>query len=106
MISRGVKEFISGVDGVLEANSFETMCLYEKEKAKGYSWESSGSGFGVSTRKTFLSLTKIKVRGKEILVINPTSMRVDWREIEWWLSDNLPVASLNRSDAMNFHNLF
>ncbi|QNG62650.1 hypothetical protein B1VFA_049 [Rhizobium phage B1VFA] len=110
-----VKTYLEGVVGVVEANSFETMCLWERWKANGKSWVSTGHGYGPTVGRladmpVCISILTATVEGQKILFIDPMSQVVDHRMIEAWLKENVPSALrkdgyLNKTDAMNFSNV-
>jgi hypothetical protein len=109
-----VKSYLEGVTGIVEANSFETMCLWQRWKDNGKSWVSTGHGYGpkVGTygdMPVCISLLTAMVEGQKILFVDPTSQVTDHRLIEAWLKANVPSALrkdgyLNKTDAMNFAN--
>jgi hypothetical protein len=102
------------ISGIVEANSFETMCLWQRWKDNGKSWVSTGHGYGpkVGTygdMPVCISLLTAMVEGQKILFVDPTSQVTDHRLIEAWLKANVPSALrkdgyLNKTDAMNFAN--
>jgi hypothetical protein len=114
-VSAEVAKFLEGVTGVVEANSFETMCLWEGNRKVGRSWVEISHGYGATVatlhdRPVVLSLRSAIVEGQKILFIDATSELVDWTLISAWLEKNLPRSAydgdrINRSDAMNFHNV-
>lgn len=118
MSDRELTAFLSGVVGVVEANSFEQGCLWERytgeHKAK---WIARNDGLleGIGTLDGMpicLSLRTADVNGNKLLFIDATSQVVDHRQIGEWLSNNLPPSCrwpdgrINKVDAMNFHNVF
>ena len=112
-----VKAYLDGVIGVVEANSFESMCLWVQAKESTRSWISSGHGFGpivglINNRPVCLSILTATVDGHKIAFIDATSEAVDWKLIDAWLQKNLPQSAkhgdgrVNKTDAMNFGNVF
>lgn len=105
-ISDEVKEFISGTVGVVEANSYETMTLWDKwTNVYGKSWVSHGMGYGVTIgtldgRPVCISILHALVEGHKILFIDPTSVVVDHDMIKDWIDINLP--GLRMTNSMNF----
>lgn len=111
------EEYLEGITGVVEANSFENLCLWEKHQDKK-TWLSSGTGFGATVghldgRPVCVSFFKATINGHKILFIDPTSEVVDHKMIQEWLVKNLPRTAfrgesdlINKTDAMNFHNVF
>ena len=117
MITDEMTNFLHGVVGVVEANSFESLCLWEEAEEQGRSWISNNSGFGqtvgqIAGMPVCLSLLTAEVEGHKILFIDPTSQVVDHRMIEEWLAKTLPKSAfrddgfVNKTNAMNFHNVF
>lgn len=109
------KEFLQGVIGVVEATSFEYHQLWKDWEDKS-TWKSNNSGYGqvigyLDSRPVFLSLRTAIIVGQKVLFIEPTSEVVDWKLIDTWLLVNLPETAMidkriNRTDAMNFTNVF
>ncbi|OWZ90387.1 hypothetical protein B9J07_27765 [Sinorhizobium sp. LM21] len=110
-----VKTYLEGVTGIVEANSFETMCLWRTWTDNKKSWVSTGHGYGptvgtLAGMPVCISILTATVEGEKILFIDPTSQVVDHRLIEIWLKLNVPSALrkdgyLNKTDAMNFSNV-
>tara|TARA_R110000851_G_scaffold4966_1_gene20782 strand:+ start:315 stop:653 length:339 start_codon:yes stop_codon:yes gene_type:complete len=106
--SNEVVEYMQGAVSVVEANTFEVMCLWRENKDN---WVSVSSGYGICVggdssieRQTAISLSSALIGGKKVLFIYPTSVLVDWDLIDSWLSNNLPASVLIKTDAGNFHN--
>jgi hypothetical protein len=110
-----LKEFMSGVIGVVEANRFEYMCLWQARGEK--TWVSRLSGFAptighIGDAPICLSLFTAIVDGHNLLFAEAVSQVVDYRVVDAWLETNLPASArladgrLNRTDASNFHNIF
>lgn len=111
-------DFLNGVVGVVEANSYESMCLWrEYHQERKLRWEQGLGGYlptvgKIDGRPVCLSLFVNTIKGHKILFIEPTSQVVDWEMIDVWLKANLlPTAFrsngyVNKQNAMNFHNLF
>jgi hypothetical protein len=106
-------KFFDGVTAVVEANSFEYSCLWEKYNTEG--WDENYSGRGITVgyldeNPIFIGLRKAKIRGADILFVDATSRVVDWEIIRAWLEHNLPTDCLKENgclkytDANNFHN--
>ena len=117
-IDSEMKEFLQDVAGVVEATSYERMCLWKEcTKESGYSWVSDNTGFAIAIgfftdkRPVVLEMCKILVKNKSILFINPTSVAIDHDMIKLWLNMNLPITArysdgvIKFTDPMNFHNL-
>ncbi len=109
------KEFLQGVIGFVEATSFEYHQLWKEWEDKS-TWKQNLSGYGqvvghLDSRPVFISLITAVIEGHKVLFIDPTSEVVDWKLIETWLLVNLPETAMvnkrvNRTDAMNFTNIF
>lgn len=121
MPDKQMTEFLHGVVGVVEANSYETMCLW-KEYAEELKkpWKQRCDGLGEIVGKladmpVFLSLLTAEIEGHKILFIDATSQVIDHRLIDQWLANTLPTSAfrggdprngVNKTDAMNFSNVF
>lgn len=117
---REMTEFLAGVVGVVEANSYEKLCLWEENhRRRAMPWVQRMDGLmvvvgNIDDRPVCITLTTADVGGHKILFIDPTSQVVDHAMIEKWLLDTLPASArqpnnanyLNKADAMNFHNVF
>lgn len=114
-----VKAMLVGVVGVVEATSYEEMCLWhEYTKERAQSWEDARRGWlleigRVQGLPVMLSVKVNTINGHRILFIEATSRMVDHNMVEQWLKDNLPDTAMrpgseyvNKVDAMNFHNVF
>ena len=112
-----VKAYLDGVIGVVEANSFESMCLWMQAKDSARSWISTGHGYGpmigrINNLPVCLSILTANVDGHKIVFIDATSEVSDWKLIDAWLQKNLPQSAMhedgrvNKTDAMNFSNVF
>jgi hypothetical protein len=114
-----MKEFLKDVVGVVEATSYEKLCLWSEwttEKKK--SWIQGSSGYlptigKLDGRPIVLSLLIHIVDGYPILFMEPTSQVIDHKMVEDWLKLHLPKTAfqsngeyVNKVDAMNFHNVF
>lgn len=116
MTDAQMTEFLDGVVGAVEANSFETLSLWrECHQELKMPWVDRGSGLmeivgTVGDRPVCISLLTSVVDGQKILFYDPTSQVVDHAMIDEWLVKNLPRTAFygerpNRTDAMNFHNV-
>jgi hypothetical protein len=123
MSDNEMKEFLKDVVGCVSATHFEqhSIWLHNKElQETPYEWIEKTMGLFVEVGKfggkpVCLSLSTAVVRGQKILFYDATSLVVHWDMIEKWLKENLPVTAfedndprrcLNKTDAMNFHNIF
>lgn len=112
-MSDEMKAFLEGVVGVVEANSYESMCLWQEHtKRHGKeSWVSNLSGFleivgHLNDKPVCISLFTTVVNGQKLLFWHATSTVVDHDIIRKWFEKNLtPEAYGNTTDAMNFHNV-
>ena len=109
-----LEELYKDVYGIVEANSFETLTLWQHwHKEKGYSWIQNNSGWlecvgKLSEKEIWISPLAHIVNGRKILFIEATSSVVDWDIIEDYLKKSVPSAIkacgyLNKYNAMNFH---
>jgi len=118
-----IKKFLDGVMGVVDANSYESLCLWRENEHAGYNqreWKQGGGGplvtIGrIDDRPICISLLVNEIGGHKILFIDATSALVDHDMIDAWLQKNMPVTAfrdndprepLNRTNAMNFCNIF
>jgi hypothetical protein len=113
-----IVDYLRGVVGVVEANGYETLCLWqENHEQRGMRWNEARSGYGetvgmLAGMPVCLSLLVHEIDGHRLLFIDPTSQVVDHRAIEAWLREHLPASAhreyggINKVDAMNFHNVF
>ncbi len=107
-------EYLEGVDYLVEANSFERMCLYERHSDN---WEDRplggpmiivGSIDGHDCNDVCIALLKQQVNGKMICFWEATSVVVHHDMIKEWFKDNAPWLfpdgePSKSTDAMNFH---
>jgi len=110
-------KFLEGIIGLVEATSYETMCLCKEHENE---WQQGGSGYGITVGKikkhpVCISLLVNTVGGHRILFWEATSRIVDHKLIEAWFIKHLPVTAfrdndprkyLNKHNAMNFSNIF
>lgn len=113
-----IEEFLRGVVGSVEATNAEYHNLWEYWHSKrGKQWDQINSGLlpivgRLAGMPICISLMKATVDGNLLLFWHATSQIVDHRAIEAWLEASLPDSArwpdgrLNRTDAMNFHNIF
>lgn len=120
MIDPGeMTKFLSGVVGVVEANSYEKHMLWNENRQRESPrvWEENLSGFietigHINKVPVCISLNTAEVAYQKILFVDPTSQVVDHRMVDKWLKDNLPKSAfrsngyVNKTNAMNFHTLF
>ncbi|MFG6083750.1 hypothetical protein ACEUZ9_005475 [Paracoccus litorisediminis] len=115
--SEEVKTYLEGVTGVVEANSFESLYLWEEnQRLTRREWVSTRHGFGpcigqIDGRPIAISLMTATIDGQKILFLDATSVLIDWHLIDAWLEKNLPQSArledrINRTDALNFQNIF
>lgn len=119
MRDREITDFLAGVVGVVEANSYEHHMLWSEneQREKPLPWKQNNCGLGetvghIGKMPVFVSLFTAEVDGHKLLFIFPTSQVIDHRMIEKWLKRTLPRTAfceggyVNKTDAMNFHNVF
>lgn len=112
-------KFLDGVIGVVDANSYEQLSLWQENRLreKPQKWEEFNSGLAEHVgdfggMPTVITLFKARVGGHLIVFIDATSRVVDDSLIEAWLERTLPKTAfndrgvVNRVNAMNFHNVF
>ena len=99
---------LENVKYAVEANSFESMCLWQdwQDKVK---WESKLAGSGVTVEgcvDSFVSLLITKINGVDVLFYEATSVLVDHTAVERWIMINCPLLTTHRmTNSMNFHNI-
>lgn len=114
-----MKEFLKDVVGVVEATSYESMCLWrEYHQTQKKTWIQGRGGYlptigQLDGRPVVLSLLVNTVDSRPILFLEVTSQVVDHKMVEEWLKLHLPASALkdggkyiNKVNAMNFHNVF
>lgn len=115
--SYDIMEMLRGVVGVVEANSYEHLCLWREEQERRVPWKEGLAGRLVVVGRfnrmpVCLSIRVDEVGGHRLAFIDATSAVVDWRKIDAWLKANMPKTAfrsdghINKVDAMNFHNVF
>jgi hypothetical protein len=113
-----LSDFLSGVVGVVEANSYESLCLWRDfHKEQKMTWVQGLGGYVptigmIDGRPVCLSLFVNTIGGHKILFIEGVSQVVDHVMIDAWLKANLPATALrdggeylNKANAMNFHSI-
>lgn len=115
-VSDEIRAYLNGVVGIVEANSFEKMCLWREWNDMGKSWVPTVHGYlatvgNVGDMPVCISILTETVEGQKILFWDATSRVVDHQMIEEWLKTIVTSALkedgyLNKTDAMNFHNVF
>lgn len=118
-VSSDMEEFLKEVVGVVEATSYEGMCLWrEYHQQRKVSWEQGRGGYmptigEVAGKPVVLSLLINRIGSRPILFMEVTSVVVDHSMVEEWLKLHLPPTAfksggkyINKVDAMNFHNIF
>lgn len=112
-----IRDFLTGVVGVVEATNAEKQALWERYTGKyGVDWKSRLDGLGetigyLAEMPVFISLQTAEVGGFKLLFFHATSQVVDHRLIEEWLRANVPGTAwkdgrVNKTDADNFINVF
>lgn len=117
MADAQMAEFLNGVIGVVDANSYERLCLWQEWQKPGKSWKENTSGFletvgHLDGRPVCVSMFTATVDGHRLLFLDATSQVVDHKMIDEWLQRTMPQSAfrdngyVNRVDAMNFTNIF
>ena len=96
--SPDIQKYIAGVIGVVEANSFETLCLWKEHPNADARWKQAPWGplveIGqVDGRPIWVSLLVHTIDGDRVLFIDATSQIVDHKLIDEWLHANLPASA-------------
>lgn len=104
--------FLKDVVFVVDANSFEQHCLWEKYSSR-LDWKSNSGGFGaqigtVDGRPVNLSLFTAQLNGQKVLFVDAVSQLVDYKMVDDWLEANCAPTYDNghrvaRTNGMNFH---
>lgn len=113
------KKFLDGVMGLVEANSYENMCIYgDVMKHKSYNWTSISEGWfeqvgTLADMPVTVSIFSALINGHKILFWESPSQVVDHRMIEAWFKKHLPATAyrdggeyLNQENSMNAFNVF
>lgn len=119
--SKDMMEWLADITGVVEANSYEKMCLWQEyHQERKEPWVDDMSGYAptighLGRMPVCLSMFRGTVKGKKILFIDAVSQVVDHRIVDEWLEMALPDGAkrtngsntyVNKVNAMNFHNVF
>lgn len=114
-------DLMCGVIGIVEATRFEEHCLWRDSDTRSATshgeWVESGWGLlqtvgWLDSRPICISLGTATVGGHKVLFWHATSQVVDYVLIDRWFEEMLPQSARrpdglpNRTDAMNFHNVF
>ena len=118
-------KFLDGIVGIVEANSFESSCLWKTyHREMGKPWKSGGGGpmiqvgtitSGDEELPVCAALLVNEVDGHRILFVDVTSRGIDHELVRKWLKENVPVTAfedndprkrLRLEDANNFHAVF
>ena len=95
---------IKNTKHIVEANSFESTCLWEKYNKK-HAWKSINFGkvvtLGEGTRKTTVSIFWTMINCEWVIFYEATSQLVDHVLIDKYFEENYLVVSKN--NAQNFH---
>lgn len=124
MVDEETTNYLDGVVGVVEANSFEHHALWrfnnERLDGRKMPWVETGNGYGptvgeIDGRPVCISALTATVDGHKLLFYYAMSTAVDHDQVRTWLEKNLPTTAfeggdprkrLNHTDAMNFYNVF
>lgn len=112
-------EIFKDVIGIVEANSFEHMCLFEERKDLNWIENGQGLSFSVGSigkRPVCITVFVETINDKRVVFWDATSQVVDYTMIHKWFERHLPISAfkkahddiprVNSVDAMNFHNIF
>lgn len=105
-----VQRYLEGAVSVVDANSFETLALWQRwHKEMGKQWDETRSGYLVTVgmynkRPVCICIDSAIVDGHKIIFIDACSQLVDHKLVDKWVKLNLP--NVTRTNAMNFHNAF
>jgi hypothetical protein len=116
-IDNELSRFLDGVTGVVEANSYEVLCLWKEARDRKETWIDCPAGFHetighLAGMPVCVTLRTATVKDRKLLFIDGASQVVDHRMIDKWLNNVCPQSArsskqhVNRIDAMNFHNVF
>jgi hypothetical protein len=113
-----ITDYLSGVVGVVEATDNERHMLWDaNQRYRKMTWEQARHGYGpvvgrLDDMPIAISILTANVDGHKLLFVHPTSVVVDHRQIDKWLTETLPQSAfredgyINRVDAGNFINVF
>ncbi len=107
---------LDAVEFIVEANSFEHMCLWKKwHQEGGIDWKDSNSGTGrtigyLDGRPVFLSLRCADINGLRVLFWFCTSQVADYRLIGEWFKEKCNPTYDNKTrrakcNCQNFHDV-
>lgn len=103
------QKILMQVDGIVEANTFEHLCLWEKFN-KEVTWREARTGLSKTLGKLNgfpieFSYSIDVINGYNILFWESTSRVVDYDLIKNYLSKHCPRVKIH-TNAMNFRNAF
>lgn len=113
-----LETFLFCVMGAVEATSYEQLCLWQEHHQTAHrAWIENNMGLSVTVghvgdMPVNISLSTAIVSGHKVLFYDDISQVVDHEMIEEWLKKNLPASAhtpdgrLNKTNAMNFLNIF
>jgi hypothetical protein len=116
-IDKQMDDFLDGVQGLCEANSYEQHSLWGENDREGrFTWVQENFGLlptigRVGKRPVVLSLFICVIKGYRICFYHATSQIVDHLIVDEWLKKAMPPSAhrrdgfLNKTDAMNFINV-
>jgi hypothetical protein len=123
VIDEEMAKFLDGVVGVVECDNYGHHMLWIENHYKAtelehrkLDWKSDQMGMmekvgEIAGMPVCISLFKAVIDGQPILFVDPCSMVVDHRLIDAWYKRALPKSAfradgyVNKTDAMNFHNV-
>lgn len=113
------RALLDGVVGIVEANTYEQHMLWNenRHRAQPKTWKENPSGLlevigHFCDMPVCVSLITAEVGGHKLAFVHAISQVVDYRMIDSWMNVAFPESafrengSINKVDAMNFHNVF
>jgi hypothetical protein len=102
-----MSDTIEKVDFAVEANSYESLCIWEQFNEK-CTWVQHTRGAmrqigELAGRPIWVTLFWNTINGKKVLFYEATSQVVDYEMVENWIRKNALNEHGIRTDAMNFH---
>lgn len=120
-LKREVYDFLAGAIGAVEATRYERLALWQENRQHSRMvWEENLAGYILGAGEfggmpVTIRLHTAVIGGHKVVFYDSPSQVTDSRIIEKWLEDHLPTSAwvppfdkrrVNKTDAMNFHNIF
>lgn len=104
-MSDELKEFLSDVFGIIEANDYERQCLWDLWH-ESVDWQSNNDGYfhkltGTYGEDIWISLQCAFINGKRVLFWYPSGRHADYTVIDNWLDSQFE--NVTKTDASNSH---